>query len=202
MRVARSSRSARVAAAALAVLLLGSACSDDDDEPVESTAHESATTAPTTTTETDEADVEVDDAADTDDTATDADDDTETTTTTAAPTTTTTTEAPATTTTLAAEVGLPPEEERGENEAGVRIDLDETASLACANAEFAREALRTDLLDDALVFTSNAADRAEPSAVVELADLAPTMRAAQSADEIAAVIDQALEICVDLGHQI
>lgn len=121
------------------------------------------------------------------------------TTTTVAPTTT---QPSGPTTTLPADTGLPPEDERGENEAGVRIDLDETATLVCANAEFARDSLRSDDLDGALQFTAAAADRAEPSAVTELADLVPQMRAAQTASEIEAVIDETLVICVDRGHQI
>ena len=122
------------------------------------------------------------------------------TTTTEAPTTTTTTEAP--TTTLPAATGLPPVEDRGENEAGVRIDLDETATLTCANAEFAREALRMAMLDDALQYAAAAADRAEPSAVVELAQLASQLRAAETAAEVESAIDTTLAICVDRGHQI
>ena len=84
----------------------------------------------------------------------------------------------------------------------MRIDLDETAKLACANAEFARDALRESMLSDAVFFTAAAADRAEPSAVVELAGLVPEMRSAQTDAEIAAVIDEVLVVCVERGHQI
>ncbi len=207
-------RVARWLAALAALALLAGACGGDDDptedagadvvEPADETDGDDDTTAtddgaggdvdadePTATIE--------DDAAPGPDDEEPADEPEATTTTSAAPTTTAST---ATTTTLPAETGLPPEEERGQNEAGVRIDLDETATLTCANAEFARDALRQSLLDDALQYTAAAADRAEPSAVVELAELVPEMRAAQTEAEIEAVIDEALVICVDRGHQI
>ncbi|MEM9519475.1 MAG: hypothetical protein AAGA37_09150 [Actinomycetota bacterium] len=117
-------------------------------------------------------------------------------------TTTTVAATPESTTTLPAESGLPPVDERGQNDAGVRLDLDETATLACANAEFARDAVRDDLLDDARFFASAAADRAEPSAVTELADLVAEMRAAQTGDEISAIMTTTLDVCVDHGHQL
>ena len=44
-------------------------------------------------------------------------------------------------TTLSATGGLPEEGEERLNEGGVPITLDETAALACANAEFARDSI-------------------------------------------------------------
>ena len=206
-------RFARWFAALAALALLAGACGGDDEpsedagadvvEPADETDGDDDTTA----TDDGSDDVDADEPTATieegaalgPDDEEPADEPEATTTTSAAPTTTAST---ATTTTLPAESGLPPEEERGQNEAGVRIDLDETATLTCANAEFARDALRQSLLDDALQYTAAAADRAEPSAVVELAELVPEMRAAQTEAEIEAVIDEALVICVDRGHQI
>ena len=104
--------------------------------------------------------------------------------------------------TLPADVGLPPEDERGENEAGVPINLDETASLACANTEFARDAVAAGDADAAVRFLDAAADRAEPSAVDAIAELADSMRAATTLDEADAVVTTVLDTCVELGHQI
>ncbi|MEM9466235.1 MAG: hypothetical protein AAGA90_12745 [Actinomycetota bacterium] len=213
-------RFARLVVALAAVALLAAACGGGDDESADDASAPSdvADESASASTAADEAEGGTDDGAATDtasepaeDAAADGDDATtetdtgtddepdDTTTTSAAPTTT---ESTATTTTLPAETGLPPEDERGENEAGVRIDLDETATLTCANAEFARDALRQSMLDVALQYTAAAADRAEPSAVVELAELVPEMRAAQTEAEIDAVIEETLEICVERGHQI
>lgn len=104
--------------------------------------------------------------------------------------------------TLPADVGLAPEDERGENEAGVPINLDETASLACANAEFARDAVTADDLDAAIRFLEASADRAEPSAVEAIAEHAGSMRAATTLDEVNAAVTAVLDTCVELGHQI
>lgn len=169
---------------------------DDTTADAESESDDDGAGDPTDETEAGTDEAEAEDASGSDDDT--QDEPVDTTTTEAA----TTTAPPESTTTLAAQVGLPPEDERGENEAGVRIDLDETATLACALAEFARDALRTDMLDIALQDAAAAADRAEPSAVTELAELAPELRAAQTAAEVEAVIDETLDICVERGHQI
>jgi len=104
-------------------------------------------------------------------------------------------------TTLPATVGIPAEGERT-NEGGVPITLDETAALACANAEFARDSITFDDLDQAERDLSAAADRAEVSEQPAIADEADTIRAALDAADPLAVVEAFLDICVEHGHQI
>jgi hypothetical protein len=104
-------------------------------------------------------------------------------------------------TTLPAAVGIPAEGERT-NEGGVPITLDETAALACANAEFARDSITFDNLDQAERDLSAAADRAEVSEQPAIADEADTIRAALDTADPLAVVEAFLDICVEHGHQI
>jgi hypothetical protein len=102
---------------------------------------------------------------------------------------------------LPATVGIPDEGERT-NEGGVPITLDETAALACANAEFARDSITFDNLDQAERDLSAAADRAEVSEQPAIADEADTIRAALDMADPLAVVEAFLDICVEHGHQI
>lgn len=104
------------------------------------------------------------------------------------------------TTTLPATIGIPDDERT--NEGGVLITLDETAALACANAEFARDSINFDNLGQAARDLSAAADRAEVSAQPAIADEADTIRAALDAPDPLAVVEAFLDICVEHGHQI
>ena len=184
----------RAGAAVLGAVLLLSGCSDDGSsgagpDPAPTT---SSTVAPSTSAST----------PTTGSASPSSTPPTTTSTTTVESTTTTppSTAPPGPTTTLEAEVGIP-EGGFGENEGGVPIELDETASLACANTEFARDALAADDVAGALSQLLAAADRAEPSSVAPLAELAPSLRAAD-AETAPGLVEQVLGICVDLGHQI
>lgn len=108
-------------------------------------------------------------------------------------------QAAATSTTKAAEVGVAPAGEEV-NDKGDPIRLDETASLACANAEFARDDLRNGNRDGALSSLSAAADRAKPSAVKEISSRAEKMRSALSAADPLAVVEDFLVTCQAKGH--
>jgi hypothetical protein len=101
--------------------------------------------------------------------------------------------------TKAAKVGVPP---IGEdiNDKGDPIRLDETASLACANAEFARDDLRNGNIDSAIANLKAAADRARPSAVGELAGRADAIRTAVESGKALAVVEAFIAECVARGH--
>jgi hypothetical protein len=178
-------------------LLLGvSACGDDDGaaDPAALDAGSDPAGSSSTTTTSDGSD-EGDDV-----------DTTGTTTTTSTTSTVLVAPEPAATdttpaTTLPATVGIPAEGERT-NEGGVPITLDETAALACANAEFARDSITFDNLDQAERDLSAAADRAEVSEQPAIADEADTIRAALDTADPLAVVEAFLDICVEHGHQI
>ena len=86
------------------------------------------------------------------------------------------------------------------NDKGDPIRLDETASLACANAEFARDDLRNGDRTAAATDLAAAADRAKPSAVAEIANRAEKMRSALSAAEPLVVVEDFLATCQAKGH--
>ena len=105
-------------------------------------------------------------------------------------------------TTLPATVGLPDEGEERLNEGGVPITLDETAALACANAEFARDSIEFADFEQAERDVSAAADRAEPSEQPAIAEAADLIRGAMDGSDPVVVVEAFLDICVEHGHQI
>lgn len=86
------------------------------------------------------------------------------------------------------------------NDKGDIIRLDETASLACANAEFARDDLRNGNRAGAATNLAAAADRAKPSAVADISGRAQKMRTALSAADPLAVVEDFLATCQAKGH--
>lgn len=176
------------------VSLLGAACGDDASDPAAGVESDQGADSSSTTTVPDgsaEGDVDVDAGVDT------------TTTTTTTTSTVLVAPEPAETipaTTLPATVGIP--EDDRTNEGGVPITLDETAALACANAEFARDSITFDNPEQAERDLNAAADRAEVSEQPAIADAADTIRGALDAADPLAVVEAFLDICVEHGHQI
>lgn len=175
----------------IVVALFGAGCSDDgSDDAGSASSEDESRPAPTTRPVDDDVDPTPSPSTSTSTTSTVL----------VAPDPETTDTTPATT--LPATVGIPEEGEERLNEGGVPITLDETAALACANAEFARDSINFANFEQAERDVSAAADRAEPSEQPDIAEAADSIRGAMSAPDPVLVVEAFLDICIDHGHQI
>ena len=179
----------------IVVALFGAGCSDDGSDETGSASSEDESNSTPTSRPVNDGD---DDVNPTPSTSTSTTSTTSTILVAPDPETTDTTPA----TTLPATVGIPEEGEERLNEGGVPITLDETAALACANAEFARDSINFANFEQAERDVSAAADRAEPSEQPDIADAADSIRGAMSAPDPVLVVEAFLDICIDHGHQI
>jgi len=104
--------------------------------------------------------------------------------------------------TVPADTSLPDPDDAPLNEQGVPILLDEAGILACANAQFARDALDFGDVNAAATNLETGANRAEPSAVAPIAEAADSLRNALAESQPRNVINAFLGICETYGHQL
>ena len=87
------------------------------------------------------------------------------------------------------------------NEGGVAITLDDSGTLVCARAEFARDQAAAGSPQGAAAMLTLAEEPALASSVTELVGLAEAMRTATDANADA-LADEILQICVAAGPQL